>query len=88
MSIITTQCPTGPLKYEECIAIFGTKITGYIPILFISIILGFLLCFIILKLRKKEFNTKKYIIFSLIVSLIIFIVLSAIVIHLNYQVVY
>lgn len=54
MSIITTQCPTGPLKYEECIAIFGTKITGYIPILFISIILGFLLCFIILKLRKKR----------------------------------
>ena len=88
MSIISYLCPTGPLKYEECIAIFGTKIAGYLPILIISIILGFLSYFIIMKIKKKEFNTLKYIIYSLIISLILFIILSAIIIYLSYQVVY
>ena len=88
MSIITNQCPTGPLKYEECIAIFGTKIAGYLPIFIISAILGFLSCFIILKIKKREFNTLRYIIYSLIVSVIIFIILSAVIIYFSYQVVY
>jgi predicted PurR-regulated permease PerM len=88
MSIISTTCPTGPMKFRECLAFFGVEYQTYLWIIVISLLIGFGSYFIYSKIRKIKFETRNYVIKSLLASLIIFILLSFLTIWLESQKIY
>lgn len=88
MRIISRLCPIGPAVDEKCFAIFDVKYQTYLWIMLISLIIGNISYFIYLKLKNRKFEAKKYLIRSLLVSLIIFIVLSILTIYLESRVIY
>ncbi len=76
MSIIKTTCSTGPMKSRECLAFFGIEYQSYLWVLVISLLIGFGSYFIYARIRKIAFETKNFLIKSLLISLIIFIIFS------------
>ena len=88
MSIIITTCPTGPMKSGECLAFFGVEYQIYLGIIVISILISFFSYFIYSKIKKIKFETKKFITKSLLISLILFILLSILSIWFQSQIIY
>ena len=88
MSIISTSCPYGPMKSRECLAFFGVEYQTYLWIIVISLFIGFGSYFIYSKMRKIEFETKNFLIKSLLISLIIFIIFSILNIWWQSQIIY
>lgn len=88
MGIISTTCPTGPLKSKECLAFFGVEYQAYLWIIAISLLIGFGLYFVYSKIKKIEFEVKSYITKSLIISLIVFVLLSILSIFFQSTIVY
>jgi len=88
MSIISTTCPTGPMKSRECLAFFGVEYQTYLGIILISLLIGFGSYFIYSRIRKIEFETKNFLIKSLIISIVIFIIFSVMSIWWRGQLVY
>ncbi len=88
MSIISTSCPYGPMKSRECLAFFGVEYQTYLWIIVISLLIGFGSYFIYSKIRKIEFETGNYVLKSLLVSLIVFILLSILSIWFKSQIIY
>ena len=88
MNIISTSCPYGPMKSRECLAFFGVEYQTYLWIILISLLIGFGSYFIYSKIKKIEFETKKFVIKSLLISLVIFILLSVLNIWFQSQIIY
>ena len=88
MSIISRTCPTGPMKSRECLAFFGVEYQTYLWIIVISLLIGFSSYFVYSKIRKIEFETRKFLIKSLLISLVLFILLSILRIWFQSQIIY
>jgi len=88
MSIIRTMCPTGPLKSKECLAFFGVEYQTYLWIIVISLLFGFGLYSLYSRIKKIELYTGKFVTKSLIISLILFILLSILSIWYQSQIIY
>ena len=88
MSIISKSCPYGPFKSRECLAFFGVEYQSYLWIILISLLISFALYFIYSKIRKTKFETNKFLTKSLIISLIIFILLSILRIWFQSKIIY
>ena len=88
MNIISTTCSTGPSKSRECLAFFGVEYQTYLWLIVISLLIGFSSYFIYSKIRKIEFETKNFLIKSLFISLIIFIIFSILNIWWQSQIIY
>ncbi len=88
MRFIATRCPSGPGKTRACLAFFGVDYQIYLLALLISVVLGFLIYFISIKIRKKEFETTKFMIKSGAIALFIFILISIILIWGQSQAIY
>ena len=76
MSIISTVCSAGPMKSRECLALFGVEYQIYLLMIPFSLLIGFIASLIYVKIRKIKSNKKSFILKSLIISLIIFILAS------------
>ncbi|MFH0936599.1 MAG: hypothetical protein V1815_02895 [Candidatus Woesearchaeota archaeon] len=83
MPIIQTKCwVQKPVDgyYKDCFAIFGIEFQDLIGMVLASLIVGFFFSLIIYKLYCKikdiKFKTRVYLILSLIISLIIFVVFN------------
>jgi len=88
MNIISRICPTGPMKSKECLAFFRVEYQTYLWIIAISLIIGLGSYFIYLNIRKIEFEAKKYVTKSLLITIVIFILLSALSIWFQSQIIY
>ena len=88
MNVIDRYCPTGPMKSVECLAFFGVEYQTYLTLIIISLIIGFGSYFIYSKIRGIKLETKRFIIRSLIISLVVFILLTILTIWQQSQIVY
>jgi len=76
------------MKSRECLAFFGVEYQTYLWIIVTSLLIGFGSYFIYSKIRKIEFETKNFLIKSLLISLIIFVILSFLNIWWQSQLIY
>lgn len=79
MAIIQTQCwVQKPVDgyYKDCLAIFGIEYQSWLWMIFISLIIGFISYFVYSKIRRIKFETKNYILKSLLIALIILIIFN------------
>ncbi len=88
MNFISKTCPTGPMKSRECLAFFGVEYRAYLSIIIVSLLVGFSFYFIYSQIKNNKFETKNYLIKSLFISLIIFIILSVIIVWREGQKIY
>ncbi len=88
MGIISTTCPYGPMKSRDCLAFFGVEYQTYLIIIFVSLLIGFGIYLIYFKTKNIKFETKKYVIKSLLISLVIFILLLILTILVQNQIIY
>jgi len=64
------------MKSRECLAFFGVEYQTYLWMIAISLIIGFGSYLIYSKIKKIEFETKLFLIKSLLLSLILFLLFS------------
>jgi len=69
-----TSCPSGPGKSRPCLAFFGVEYQTVLWILLISLLIGFASYFVYSKIRKIKFEAKNYILKSLLISLVPFVI--------------
>ncbi len=88
MQIISTLCSSGPSKTRSCLAIFGVEYQTYLFSLLISLVIGFSLYFAYSKLRKEKIEMKNYLTKSLIISTVVFLIISLLNIYLQTRIIY
>ena len=78
MTIIETRCwvqkPVGGY-YKDCLAILRVEYQTWVQILVLSLLFGFIFCFIYTKIKKINLSQRGYIAKSLIFSLIVLIII-------------
>ena len=69
------------MKSKDCIALWGVEYQTYLLALLVSLIIGFALTALVLAVRKQPVWSGKLVKVGIIVSVIIFIVLSILLIY-------
>lgn len=78
MGIADIICEFGPFKTESCLNIIGLNYWYYLLFIPISLIIGFFIIFIHIKIRNIELEIKNFILRTFIISAITFIIILVI----------